>query len=159
GVTAAVRQAAEKSVQLELKIAPDAPPGLHQLRLVTPQGISNPQPFYVAEFPEIEEKEPNNTLAQANPISIPVVIRGSIDNPQRSEDQDNFSFTAHRGDRLVFEVDNLKRHAPRENRGAGLVYLDSYLTLYDAAGRELAANDDTIRHDARICYEFTKDGQ
>ena len=40
----------------------DVPLGIHDVRLVTPNGISNPRAFVVGDLEEFEEKEPNDDL-------------------------------------------------------------------------------------------------
>ena len=46
-----------ENVSLEITIAPDAAPGQRELRLGTPQGLSNPLVFCVGQLPEFSEKE------------------------------------------------------------------------------------------------------
>src|SRR5439155_9242842 len=60
----------------------------------------------------------------------PQVVDGMVSRPK---DVDVFRFDGRAGRRLVFEV-LAARHGSA---------LDSILTLYDAAGREVASNDDT----------------
>lgn len=158
GLAATVLEAAEAGARLEVKIAADAPAGTREIRLATPQGVTNPLAFTVSDQPDTVEKEPNDAPAAANPVTLPTTVVGTITNPQRREDTDHFRFAARRGERMVFEVDNLKHQAPKANRGRGLIYLDSYLTLFDARGTELAASDDAVRTDARLTYTFTQDG-
>ena len=42
-------------------IAPDAEPGVRDLRLQTRMGLSNPIRFRVGRLPEVKEHEPNDT--------------------------------------------------------------------------------------------------
>jgi hypothetical protein len=46
-----------ETVTLELTLAPGALPGSRELRLLTPQGLSNPLVFRVGQLPEASEKE------------------------------------------------------------------------------------------------------
>ena len=50
-----------QGVLLRLTIAPDAPPGDRELRLITPSGTTAPIRFIVGTFPEVNELEPNDT--------------------------------------------------------------------------------------------------
>jgi hypothetical protein len=55
----------------------------------------------IGDLPEVFEKEPNNTSAQAQEIKWPVTINGRIDPPG---DRDWFAFDAKKGERLEFRV-------------------------------------------------------
>jgi hypothetical protein len=90
---------------------------------------SNLVPFAVDDLPEAQESEPNDSIAKANRVPVPVVINGRI---QRSGDEDYFIFKAEEGQKLLMEVDARRLDSP----------LDSVLTLFDAAGKKLAENDD-----------------
>jgi hypothetical protein len=46
-----------ETVTLQISIAPDAAPGKRELRVATPQGLSNPLIFCVGQLPEFTEKE------------------------------------------------------------------------------------------------------
>lgn len=53
----------------------------------------------------LHESEPNNALAQANPLSIPGSVRGELKSESaNAEDIDYIQFTAKSGDRIVFET-------------------------------------------------------
>ena len=86
-------------------------------------------PFAVDSLPERLEREPNNQIASAQKIKLPVVINGRIDQPG---DCDVFRFDGHAGEEIVAEVIARRLDSP----------LDSILKLTDAAGKELAVNDD-----------------
>jgi hypothetical protein len=80
-------------------------------------------------LPEVLEKEPNNSPQTAQRIKLPVIVNGRIDQPG---DQDVFAFEGRAGDQIVAEVYARRLSSP----------LDSVLRLTDAAGRQLAFNDD-----------------
>jgi len=90
---------------------------------------SNLIPFAAGVLPECLENEPNDSAAQAQAITLPVVVNGRIDHPG---DSDVFKFEGHAGDPVVAEVCARRLDSP----------LDSTLRLTDSAGRELAFNDD-----------------
>jgi hypothetical protein len=93
------------------------------------QSILNPVPFAVDTLPECREKESNDSPQSAQPVTLPIIINGRID---KSGDWDVFRFDAHAGDRIVAETCARRLDSP----------LDSVLKLTDAAGRQLAFNDD-----------------
>jgi hypothetical protein len=80
-------------------------------------------------LPEVLEKEPNDSPQTAQRVKLPVIVNGRIDRPG---DRDVFAFEGRAGDRIVAEVYARRLASP----------LDSVLRLTDAAGRQLAFNDD-----------------
>ena len=109
--------------------AKDADAGI-QLIAATRQGVvSNRMPFALDTLPEIFEKEPNNTPAHAQKVTLPVIINGRID---KEDDWDVYQFTGKAGDTIVAEV-----YARRLDSS-----VDSVLKLTDASGKLLAFNDD-----------------
>ena len=76
------------------------------------------QIFTVSDLLEVPEKEPNDSITDAQPITIPVAVSGTLKGP----DQDFFSFAATAHQRLVIEV---------EARRIGLA-IDPTLEVYDS---------------------------
>lgn len=85
--------------------------------------------FALDTLPEIFEKEPNNKPAQAQPVTLPVIVNGRIDAPG---DWDVFRFDGQAGQEIVAEVVARRLCSP----------LDSVLKLTDDAGQQIAFNDD-----------------
>jgi hypothetical protein len=140
------------SVRLRLTVAADAAPGVREFRLVSNLGVSSVGQLVVSADPVVQEKGDNNTREKANPLPIPCTACGRLEKP---EDVDYFSFPAKAGQTFTFEVlcarlqdkiHDLQKHA------------DPMLTLFDASGRELAANDDFYFADPLLSYTFSKDG-
>ncbi len=104
-------------------------PGIYPLSVRAEDRISNRRPFAVDTLPEMLEKEPNNSPSAAQPVTLPIIINGRIDQPG---DWDVFSFEGRAGDEIVAEVYARRLDSP----------LDSVLKLTDAAGQQLAFNDD-----------------
>jgi hypothetical protein len=156
GVRAQVTQANDGQVRAKITVPADAPSGLHEIRCVTQQGVTDAGYFFVSEYPQAPEKEPNNFLPNANEVTIPACLAGVVNG---GEDQDTYAFTARKGQRLVFEVEGFKRYAPPQNNQQGISYLDSFVLLRDASGRELASDDDSSKLDAFLAYQFPADGK
>ena len=81
----------------------------------------------VGNEPEISEQEPNDTIAHAQTISIPIAINGRIDSGNQrsgSLDQDYFRFHASQGQKLSFDVAAARLGSP----------LDSVIEILDARG-------------------------
>jgi hypothetical protein len=104
--------------------------GIQQLAATTkPGAVSNRVPFMLDTLPEIFEKEPNNTIARAQKVTLPVIINGRID---KEDDWDVYQFTGKAGDVIAAEVYARRLDSP----------VDSVLKLTDASGKLLAFNDD-----------------
>jgi hypothetical protein len=141
-------------VKLKLTVAPDAPLGVREFRLGTPRhGISTVGQIVISDEPQMSETEPNNTLAQANPVTLPVVVSGRL---QQGEDEDCFRFQVEAGQGVTFaalcarlqdKIHDLQEHA------------DPMLILRDSAGKELARSDDYFRADPLLHYKFEKAGE
>ena len=105
------------------------PAGVYPITARNGQFVSNPTSFAVDTLPEVLEKEPNNRKENAQRVSLPVIVNGRIGQPG---DWDVFRFDGRAGEEIVAEVSARRLNSP----------LDSLLRLTDAAGRELAVNDD-----------------
>jgi hypothetical protein len=102
----------------------------------------------------VHGKETNNPLEFAQPIELPLIVNGRIDPPG---DIDVFRFRGHAGQQVVAEVLARRLGSP----------LDSTLKLTDAAGGQLAFNDDhedksqgleTDHADSWLCAKLPADG-
>jgi len=109
--------------------ARDKGPGTYPLSVRKEDWVSNRMPFAVTTLPECLEREPNDPPAGAQPVALPVIVNGHIDQP---DDWDVFRFEGRAGDEIVAEVYARRLNSP----------LDSVLKLTDAAGKPLAFNDD-----------------
>jgi hypothetical protein len=141
-----------RTVKLKLAVAADAALGVREFRIASTLGISSIGQLVVVDDPVISESGDNNTPEKANPITAPCVVAGRI---EAAEDVDYFKFHAEAGQTFTFEVQcarlqdkihDLQKHA------------DPILTLLDAGGRELAANDDYYFADPLLGYTFTRAG-
>jgi len=130
---------------MKVRIEPDAPLGQQEIRARTVRGYSNPVLFAVGESPEIFEQEPNNTITNANPASVPITINGRIDGPK---DVDQFRLAIKKDQPLIFELFASRFGSP----------LDGVLTLTDQGGKVIQENDDAVGADARIDRTLSEDG-
>jgi hypothetical protein len=141
-----------ETVTLEIKIAPDAAPGRHELRLGSPAGLSNPLVFCVGQLPEITRTrtEQNFTLkqfatlkagSQAAPpapemtLALPTVVNGQI----MPGEADRYRFPAKKGQHLIVAVSARDLIPYLADAVPG--WFQAAVTLSDSAGNELAAED------------------
>ena len=115
-------------LRVEVEVREGAPPGLHGFRVKTRHGASNWIPFAVGRFPELRESADNATLAEAQPVTLPVTVNGAI---AKGGEEDYFQLEGSEGDELVLR---LQAH-PLGSR------LDGALTLMGPEGRVLASSN------------------
>lgn len=143
GITAEIRQETQQAAVLfngtgisgqvptdvrlvaALTIAPEAPLGVQQVRIVTPYGVSNAQNFVIGNLPEVNENEATEKAEMSNALELPVTVNGAI---ASIDDKDSFSFNLKKNARLICEVMAQRIGSP----------LDSYLVLQDPNGAEVA---------------------
>lgn len=145
--------AEELTVQVQL--AQDAAFGDRELRLLTPTGMSNPLWFYVGQWREISEKEPNDIAPEPSVyVQLPVVINGQI----MPGDVDRFLFEARKGTKLVAHC--AARELIPYLADAVPGWFQAVLHLYDERGNEVAFADSLgFRHDPVLYYEIPQDGK
>ncbi len=130
----------------DLTVAPDAPLGVREIRVVTPRGVSNAGRILVSSYPQIVETEPNNTVSTAQKLEkSPVGLTGLING---GEDVDAYTFSAQAGETFVFRL-------VAAEAGSGL---DGFLGLYDARGKLLQTAMDAFDRDPRLVYTFKATG-
>jgi len=138
----------DTQVVVEVTLPKDLSDGPLPFTIVTPAGETKPHHLLIeAKVPVIKEKEPNDGFAESQTITVPQVIDGQIDRPR---DVDVYRLKGKAGQKLTIEV--LAARYGSE--------LDSILTLYDASGQEIAANDDSKDSvDSRLAVTLPADGE
>src|SRR5579872_4968600 len=66
-------------ITYRMKLPADAPLGIHGLRVATVQGISNLKLFALDDLPSIAQAKPNQTVATAQMLSLPIAVDGFVD--------------------------------------------------------------------------------
>lgn len=101
GITGEVVRARHDGIDLQVSAGETAAPGRHSLTILTPEGRSNPVPFWVHQLPlhQFGEK-----------LSIPSAVLGSA----RYDQPDRFSFDARAGESVVFEIKAMRLGSPTD---------------------------------------------
>jgi len=176
-----------ETVTLDVTISPDAAPGKRELRVATPQGLSNPLVFCVGQLPEFMEKETLNIVQPPNQqninqvrvsqsltdmaVTLPAIVNGRIKpglvQPQGSNrsgqpympgEADRYRFQARQGQHLVIAANARELIPYLADAVPG--WFQAVLTLYDSGGNEVAYDDDYRFHpDPVIHYLVPKDGE
>jgi hypothetical protein len=139
----------DTQVVAEVTLDEKLPEGGVTLAVVTPNGETKPHRLLVeTALPVVAEKEPNEGFKQSQEIKLPVVIEGMVERPR---DVDVFRFAGKKGQKMVAEVLAHRHGSP----------LDAMLTLYNAAGNQVAFNDDLgpATRDARLEVMLPGDGE
>lgn len=137
----------DTEIDVEVTLPADVPSGVVPVSLIGPGGEGKSFNLLVNDdTPRTAEREPNDGFKQAMPIADPVVVRGSFKQPQ---DVDVYRLDGKAGDKLRVEVQARRYGSPA----------DPMLTLYDAAGRVVAAGEAaTDRPDQSLRATLPKDG-
>ena len=126
-------------------VGKDVPAGTYDVRLVGRFGVSNPRLFAVSHgLTEIAEKEPNDSIEQAQPVPVNCAVNGTSDSGR----DDIFRVAAKKRQRIVIECQAQKLDSP----------LDATLTLTDSGGRQLATNGDWFGRDPLLDFTAPADG-
>ena len=88
-------------------------PGIYPLGARTSDLAVNRLPFSVDALPDVLEREPNNSLKAAQPVTLPVIVNGRIQQPG---DWDEFSFKGRAGDAIVAEELARRLESPLDSR-------------------------------------------
>lgn len=170
-----VNQPACKSIAsiviAEVTVAPDAPPGEREMRVVTTRGVSNPLVFDVGQIPE-STRPPMKTSAKqilgkeglalrnrpASEIEVRVDLPCTLNGQIASREVNRYRFEAKKGQRLV--ADLRARQLIPYIADAVPGWFQPVMALYDAEGREVVYADDyRFRPDPVILCEIPGDGE
>jgi hypothetical protein len=119
--------------------------GLHDVRIVTPLGVSNPRAFVVGDLKEFVEKEPNNNTDQMQKVEMNCTVNGIIASPT---DVDYFTFAGKKGQRVVISCLTTSIDSK----------LPATIELYSAGGAYLGFNRNYHQNDALLDCDLPADG-
>jgi hypothetical protein len=128
--------------------------GVYPVSLRKGDWTSNSVPFALDSLPETIAKPGIDRREKAQKVKLPLIVNGRI---MESGESQFFRFGGRAGDEIVAEVSACRLGSP----------LDSVLRLSNAAGKELAFNDDfedkgagliTHQADSRISFKLTAKG-
>lgn len=131
--------------QFIVTVADDVEPGIYDVRLAGPLGVSNPCGFAVGRQKEIAEDANNRPAEKAQLIEVGSVVNGRFE----SNSEDWYRFPAKKGMRILVDV-----MAQRLDSKA-----DATIVVYDSSGRELASCRDFFRRDPFIDFVAPADGE
>ncbi|HEY2251873.1 MAG TPA: hypothetical protein VGH74_12465, partial [Planctomycetaceae bacterium] len=99
----------------------------------------------VDDLPEFIEREPNDTITQVEPQTVPAIFNGRIGRPG---DVDLYAFRVAKGETLEFDFRAVRLGSP----------LTPVVAVLDSAGKELSGSDPDSFEDRRITHGFGEEG-
>jgi len=161
-------------VMLKVSIAANAEPGDREIRLVTPNALSNPLRFCVGTLPEISRPAarsanpdfekmlerlggppaPIGTPKHEAQVTLPATINGQI----MPGGVDRYHFTATKGQQLILAISARSLMPYLADAVPG--WFEATMTLLDAKGREVASAERyRFKPDPILHFEVPQDGQ
>ncbi len=136
-----------QNVRVTVEVAPDCRLGEHIVQLRTHSGVSDYRSFFIGALPGVDEKEPNSSFDEPQPVELNVCVAGVLQN----EDADYYRIHATKGQRLSVEIEGIR---------LGQAYFDPFVAILDKNRFELAAADDTVlaRQDGFLSVTIPEDG-
>ncbi len=139
--------------KIKFTVAADALPGVREIRVATPRGVSTIGQLVVTRDPVIREAKKNNTPDEAQAITLPATVCGTI---EKSEDVDYFKFQVDAGAELCFHVRSMRLQDKIHDLQQ---HVDPIITLYRAGGGTLAVADNIFFGDPLLAYRFEEAGE
>lgn len=149
----------KESLEVVFAAAPDAVPGIRDVRVVTPLGVSTVGQLLVVRDPVVAEVPPGKPPAAGEPpappqeLPVPSAVCGTI---AKAEEVDRYRFRVEPGAavgfnvwcmRLEDRVHDLQQHA------------DPILVVRDARGTVVAASDNEFNGDPALRHTFREGGE
>ncbi|MFW5692651.1 MAG: hypothetical protein ACOCWL_00400, partial [Thermoguttaceae bacterium] len=106
-----------------------AEPGRYLIAATNGKLASNHVPFVLDTLPECLDQEPNDEPAEAQKVTLPIIVNGRMDHP---DDWDAFELEGKAGETIVAEVTARRLGSP----------LDSFIKVTGPDGKIIALNDD-----------------
>ncbi|MDB6038192.1 MAG: hypothetical protein JWM99_2033 [Verrucomicrobiales bacterium] len=140
--------ATTNSGKFSVEVSREAPIGPHLLRLYNAEGASTPHIFLIKSLADVPEKEPNDSVQEAQPIDkLPASIGGRL---EKGGDVDTFALQLEAGKWFIAKVDAYSLGSP----------IDPALHLLNENGVRVAfAHDDGPRFDPVLAYNVKKSGR
>ena len=141
----------DKKVEVTLVIAPDCRLGEHHVRLRCKSGISYARNFWVSQFPNVDEVEPNDDFAAPQKIAMNVTIEGAA----VPEETDFYQISVKKGERISIEIEGL-----RINNLNQAIAIDPYVAILNKDRFELASADGSalLKQESVLSMEAPADG-
>jgi len=132
--------------KFQIAVAASVPLGSYDVRVVNKWGVSNPRLFIVGDRPEINEKEPNNDVPEAQKIELGTTINGTISS---AIDVDYSSFVGKAGQRVILSCAT----SSIDSRAKPMI------EIYNGEGKRIGSNRNYDGADALADVLLPADGE
>lgn len=141
----------DKKVEVTLVIAPDCRLGEHHLRLRCRSGMSYARNFWVSQFPNHDEVEPNDDIL--NPQKIPMNV--TIEAEAKTEETDYYQITVKKGERISVEIEGLRINNIRQQ-----IAMDPFVAVFDKDRKQIASADGSalLKQESILSITAPEDG-
>ena len=135
-----------------LIIAPDAHLGEHHIRIRCKTGTSYARTFWISQFDNLAEVEPNDSFEEPQKIPLNVTVSAAA----KPEEVDFYQVAAKKGQRISVEIEGL-----RINNVRNAVAIDPYVAILDSKRFELAVSDDSalLKQESIVSIVAPEDGE
>ncbi len=140
-----------KKVEATLVIAPDCRLGEHHVRVRCKSGTSYARNFWVSQFPNVAEVEPNDDFEAPQKIDLNVTVEAEA----KPEETDYYLVSAKKGQRISVEIEGL-----RINNITNNIAIDPYVSILDKDRFELGSADGSalLRQESVLSVIVPEDG-
>ncbi len=141
-----------KKLTATLVIAPDAHLGEHHVRIRCKSGTSYARNFWVSQFPNVNEVEPNDDFENPQKIEKNVTVEAEA----KPEETDYYLISAKKGERISVEIEGLRINNIRNN-----IAIDPFVSILDKEKFELASADGSalLKQESILSIEAPEDGE
>ncbi|MBP82493.1 MAG: peptidase [Verrucomicrobiales bacterium] len=141
-----------KKVEVTMMVAPDCRLGEHHLRIRCRSGISYARNFWISQFPNVAEVEPNDDFENPQKISLNVTVEAEA----KSEETDYYQVTAKKGERLSVEIEGLRINNIRNN-----IAIDPFVSILNKERFEIASADGSalLKQESILSVIIPEDGE
>ena len=141
-----------KKVEVTMLVAPDCRLGEHHLRIRCRSGISYARNFWISQFPNVAEVEPNDDFENPQKISLNVTVEAEA----KSEETDYYQITAKKGERLSVEIEGLRINNIRNN-----IAIDPFVSILNKDRFEIASADGSslLKQESILSVIIPEDGE
>lgn len=134
-----------------VRLSDEVEPGIHWLRVRSPHGISNMQPFALGDFPVVPPGEDNEAPEGAHRIALNHTVGGQLARGRSNY----FVVSLENGQRISLEVEGIRLAGPNVPRGSMFNPSITILSGGEDGFEELAfsANSHLFRQDPYLVFE------
>jgi len=141
-----------EQLKVKFHVTADALPGVRDVRVVMPTGVSTVGQLVIGLGPVTSESSVNDSVDKATIVQVPATVCGVV---EKAEDVDFYKFHAAAGQSLNFHV----RCGRLQDKIHDLqLHCDPILMLRNSAGVTIASSDNYFRADPLLCHRFEQEG-